>query len=74
MNFTTTQFCIRTIKQSDPKFNIIDGLVMAPRAGFEIDQTCPREYKIIITECINNGWLKPVAIVRDNELFWENFY
>lgn len=64
---------IRTIKQDDPKFLIQDGLVVAPRAGFEINQKCPKEYKMIISECINNGWLKPVATIKDTELFWEEF-
>ena len=27
--------------------------------------------ELIIQKCINYGWLKPVATVRDNELFWE---
>lgn len=52
---------------------IADGLVMAPRAGFEISDKCPREYKLIINECLSNGWLKPVATIKDSELFWEEF-
>jgi hypothetical protein len=69
--FKVTQTSIRTLKSSDPKFHIIDGLVMAPRAGFEISDKCPREYKSIILDCIDRGWLKPIANVKDNELFWE---
>ena len=46
---------------------------MAPRAGFEINDKCPREYKLIINECLANGWLKPVATIKDTELFWEEF-
>jgi hypothetical protein len=69
----TTQTCLRTIKPGDPKWNIIDGMFVAPRAGFEISLNCPKEYKMIISECINYGWLKPVAIVKDHELFWEEF-
>lgn len=71
---TTRQTTLRTVKQGDPKWLIVDGLVVAPRAGFEINQKCPREYKMIIAECIDKGWLKPVATVRDNELFWEEFH
>lgn len=71
MKFTFHQSCIRTVKQGDPKFTIRDGLIITPRAGFEINQSCPREYKAIISECINNGWLKPVAHIRDNELLWD---
>jgi hypothetical protein len=70
MTFTPYQSQIRTLKQSDPKFVIYDGLVQAPRAGFEINQGCPKEYKMIINECILNGWLKPVAHVTERELIF----
>jgi hypothetical protein len=70
--FKVTQTSIRTLKSGDPKFHIIDGLVMAPRAGFEISDKCPREYKSILLDCIDRGWLKPIANVKDNELFWES--
>lgn len=73
MNIKTRQTTLRTVKEGDPKWILVDGLVLAPRAGFEINPQCPKEYKMIITECINRGWLKPVATVRDNELFWEEF-
>ena len=59
---------IRTIRQGDPKFMLKDNIVICPRAGFEINETCPREYKLIIAECINNGWIKPVAHVYGKEL------
>jgi hypothetical protein len=68
MNITSHQSNIRTIRQGDPKFTLKDGFVISPRAGFEINQLCPREYKLIISECINNGWLKPVAHVYGKEL------
>jgi hypothetical protein len=70
MTYTVHQSQIRTIKWSDPKFVIYDGLMMAPRAGFEINQDCPTEYKMIINECIRNGWLKPVANVTERELIF----
>ena len=59
---------IRTIRQGDPKFMLKDNIVIFPRAGFEINEKCPREYKLIIAECINNGWIKPVAHVYGKEL------
>ena len=71
MRIKTTQTSIRTIKKDNPKFLIHDGLVVSPRAGFEINEKCPREYKMIIVQCINNGWLNPVAYMKDNELMWE---
>jgi len=56
------------VKQGDPKFMIQDGLVLCPRAGFEINEHCPREYRQIIAACIDRGWLKPVAHVYGKEL------
>ena len=70
MTFTTHQSSIRTIKQNSPLFHINDKYVRAPRAGFEINEQCPREYKMIIAQCINNGWLKPVAHVTERELLF----
>jgi len=45
-----------------------DVLTTCPRAGFEISRGCPSAYRQIISECINNGWLKPVAHVYGKEL------
>ena len=67
MKLTVHQSSIRTVKSGDPDFMLKDGVVVAQRAGFEINTSCPREYKLIISECINNGWLKPVAHVYDYE-------
>jgi hypothetical protein len=73
MKIKTTQSSIRTITSDDPKFHIQDGLVYAPRAGFEIVRGCPKEYRMVIQECISNKWLRPIANIRDSELFWEEF-
>ena len=68
MNFKVIKSQIRTLKQSDPNFVITDGLMQAPRAGFEINKNCPREYRQIIAACIDQGWLKPIANVTEREL------
>jgi hypothetical protein len=47
---------------------LTDGFVTCPRAGFEISQSCPAEYKSIFITAINAGWLKPVAHVYGKEL------
>lgn len=70
MNITTHQSQIRTIKQSDPRFQIKDGFLMAQRAGFEISNQCPTNYRKVIAECINYGWLTPVAHVTERELLF----
>jgi hypothetical protein len=68
LKISTRTSNIRTIRHGDAKFMLQDGLVICPRAGFEINDKCPREYKMIISECINNGWIKPVAHVYGKEL------
>lgn len=59
---------IRTIKQDDSRFTLIDGIVTAPRAGFKISQSCPKEYKYVIMQALEYGYLKPVAHVYGKEL------
>ena len=70
MKFVQQVSKIQTVRQEDPKFVIYDGLMQAPRAGFEISQGCPKEYKMIINECILHGWLKPIANVTERELIF----
>lgn len=73
MTFNVQTSSIRTIRKGEKGFMLIDGMVVMPRAGFEISRSCPSEYKQIISQCIDNGWLKSVAYVKDHELFWEEF-
>ena len=62
---------IKTITSEDKDFYIIDGVVMAPRAGFEISPTCPKEYRTIIRQALNYGYIKPVAHIKKSEFIWE---
>ena len=71
MNFITPDKFIKTIRKDDPDFIIDNGIIMSPRAGFEISNDCPRQYKLMITEAIKNGWLKPVAYIKQSEFTWE---
>ena len=68
MKISTRTRNIQTIRQGDPKFMLQDGLMICPRAGFEISQSCPAEYKSIFITAINAGWIKPVAHVYGKEL------
>ncbi len=70
IKYTTHQSQIRTIKHNDPRFHISDNFTMAPRAGFELSSGCPSNYKEIVHECINRGWLKPVAYMTERELIF----
>lgn len=68
MKITSYKSSIRTIKSDHPAFTINDGIMVSPRAGFEINQSCPKEYRQIIATCIDRGWLKPVANITEKEL------
>ena len=69
INQTNLKF--NTLRQGDKGFTLTDGFVVIPRAGFEINQKCPKEYRMIIQECLSNGWIKPVATVPDNEFVFD---
>jgi hypothetical protein len=62
----------KTLRHTDTDFTFSpDGIRVVPRASFEVSSHCPAQYKQIIAECINNGWLKPVAHMRDVEYTME---
>lgn len=71
MTYTTPDKIIKTIRKDNPDFQIDNGIIMAPRAGFEISNDCPRQYKLMIVEAIKNGWLQPIAYMKESEFIWE---
>ena len=59
---------VQTLRPRDADFTFSpDGIQMVSRAGIEISQRCPETYKHLILECINHGWIQPVAYMRDVE-------
>lgn len=62
---------IVTIRPGDKHWIMNDGPISCTRAGFEISDTCPREYRRILTQAIDNNWIKPVGYLFDNELTFE---
>jgi len=70
MNINSHQSNLKTLKKGDPDFTLVDGPMIADRAGFEITDNCPREYMRIIQHCYQKGWLKPVATVYEHEMMW----
>jgi len=71
MTYTIKKSCVRSIKKGDPMFYIVDNNTLVPRAGFELKTGMPNTYRDVVTECINRGWLVPVAYLKDSELMWE---
>ena len=48
-----------------------NGITVVPRAAIEISQQCPENYRSLIAECLNQGWIKPVAYMREIEYTME---
>jgi hypothetical protein len=71
MTFTTTSITFKEIHQFDPDFMMTDGIKLVPRAGFDVAKECPREYLMILQTCMQKGWLKPVAYVKESDYVWE---
>jgi hypothetical protein len=62
----------KTLRQSDTDFTFSpDGIRLVPRASFEISEKCPVEYRQILMQCMDFGWIKPVAHMRDTEYTME---
>ena len=74
MTYTLHKSIVRTIRDNDPDFKIVDGFALVPRAGFHILPECPQSYKQVIMECVNAGWLKPVAHIKDYELMLDKLH
>jgi len=71
-NTTEPRFKVKTLKSGDNDFTFShDGFTLTPRAGFQISSGCPQNYREIIAECIQYGWLKPVAHMKESEFVWE---
>ena len=56
---------------SDGFYFCPDGISLVPRASLQISKACPDNYKKIIAECFNKGWLKPLANQPVQEHFME---
>lgn len=70
--YSTPSIKFKTWHQGADGFHFSpDGVSLVPRAGFQLSQEMPREYKLIIAECINNGWLKAVSHQPVQEYFIE---
>lgn len=67
MNIVTSKSTFKTLRPGDQEFVISNGMMVANRAGFEIKRECPREYKLILQDCIDRGWISPVATITERE-------
>jgi hypothetical protein len=70
MKFTSHKSQVRTIRQGDPQFNIVDGFAQYPRAMIHVLPECPSYVRDIIQTATAQGWIKPVAHITERELIF----
>lgn len=62
----------RKLKSSDGDFRFSpDGITLVSRAALEISNRCPDTYRYMLAQCVQHGWIQPVAYIPDAELTWE---
>lgn len=59
---------IRTLKKGDPGFQIQGDIMLSDRASIEIDPRCPSNISQQILWAYNQGYIKPVAHLTEQEL------
>jgi hypothetical protein len=63
---------VKTLRPGDADFTFSpDGIQLVTRAGFEISKDCPYNHLQVLQTCIDRGWIKPVACMRDVEYTME---
>ena len=62
---------VRAIRPNDADWRFVEGFMTYPRASVEIDFDCPGSYKDIVLECINRGWIRPIAFMKESDYVWE---
>lgn len=71
MNLSANNEKVLEIKQGDKGFKFVSGLVEYPRAAILVEDNCPYDVKLKLQQYVSNGWITPVAYVRENEYVWE---
>jgi hypothetical protein len=74
MTYTAHKSIVRTIREGDPDFRIIDGMTVVPRAMLHVLPECPADVKRTIGLAVTNGWLKSVAHIKDYELMLDRLH
>lgn len=65
VNVRSNQFVC--LDDTNSEFVMTDGVVVARRAALYIGPECPKNISLIITNAVNNGWLKPIAFMKESE-------
>ena len=60
----------KTIRQSDPGFTVLDGILTGNRACMEITPDCPAHTRRLIQQAYGQGWIKLSATFTEEEYTW----
>ncbi len=71
MKITAHKNDVYAVRPGDTLWQINSGITVTPRAGLEISNNCPPEYRSILVTCMLHGWLKPVAYLKGSEATME---
>jgi hypothetical protein len=71
MTYTTHKSIVRKIRAGETDFNIVDGLIVHPRASIEVTAGAPTNVAKSLDWAIAQGWVRCVAHVKDHELMWD---
>ena len=71
-NTKESRYKVKVIKKGDPDFSFShDGHTLTPRASLEISELCPSYMRSMIERAILEGYLRPVAYVKESDFMWE---
>lgn len=71
MTYTVHKSLVRTIREDDPDFKIVDGFVVYPRAMLHVTPGAPANVQQTLDWAIAQGYIKCVAHVKDYELMMD---
>ena len=59
------------IKPTDKGFKFTVEKVEFPRAAIAVEENCPHDVRLNLQLWVSNGWITPVAYIRETEYVWE---
>jgi len=59
------------IKPTDQGFKFMVGMVEFPRAAIAVEQDCPNDVRLQLQMYVSNGWITPVAYVKEQDYIWD---
>lgn len=68
---TQSNTLVRELHKDGKDFYFSAGPVVYPRAGFEISWMCPVSYQQMLMEAFEQGWIRPVAYMKESEYVWD---